>query len=179
MFWPSNVNSSNNNSQNTSATASATANSTNNQNQAVQLDSNALVSASMRLPGGGWMNASVFKSENHSEDNPVFLVRGTDANGKAFEAEININNVNPRNASFVEMMALDGHFAAKGQPLGATRSAAGAMSGLRGSYDSFSKFDFLPPLREMMEAQRFHGNLNGYTQIKQAIDSLMDFISQK
>ena len=175
MFWPSNAI---NNQQSTRVADSTVANPASSQTSTVNLDSSALISAGMRLPGGGWMNASVFKSESFSDDNPVFLVRGTDTNGRPFESEININNVNPRNASFIEMMALDGYFASKGQPLGATRGAVGAMSGIRGSYDAFSKFDFLPPLQEMMQAQRVNGNLNGYLQYRNIIDSLFDFIAK-
>ena len=126
MFWPNNINALNNRQQNTSPADSTTANPMSTQSKTAVLDSSALISSSTRLPDGGWMNASVFKAENHSEDNPVFLVRGTDSNGKPFETEININNVNPRNASFIEMMALDGYYASKGQPLGAARSAAGS-----------------------------------------------------
>ena len=179
MFQPNNANNSINNPHKMNAADSKAASPINNPSKSAQLDSTALVSAGMMLPGGGWMNASVFKSENFSEDKPVFIVRGTDTNGTPFEAEVNINNVNPRNASFIEMMALDGYYADKGQPLNATRSAAGAMGGIRGSHDAFSKFDFLPPLQEMMEAQRINGNINGFMQYKHIVDSLLDFIAQK
>ena len=77
------------------------------------------------------------------------------------------------------MMALDGYYASKGHPLGAARSAAWAMSGVRGSYDAFSKFDFLPPFKEMMEMQRHNGNLSGYTQYRHIMDSLLEVMGQR
>jgi len=74
MFLPNIANRKNNAQHNTNPTDTTIANPASNQSKPVQLDSKALVSAGMMLPGGGWMNASVYKSENHSDDNPVFLV---------------------------------------------------------------------------------------------------------
>ena len=137
------------------------------------LDGNALVSAGFAIPGG-WLNASVFKSENFTSDNPVMLVKGTNTDGMRFEVEINANEVNPRNASFIEMMALDGYFASKGQSLGTTRAAASAMAikEARGGTDGFSKFDFLPSLTEAMEVQRQNRNWEAFHYLQHIVDTL-------
>ena len=142
------------------------------------LDSKAIVSTSVRLPNGGWVSASVFKHESHTLDNPVFLVRGTDVNGDQFEMVVDVNKVDPKNAHFIELMALDGYFVTKGQPLGLTRNAVGALNAGFGVYDVFTKFNSLPPLQEMMIFQRANGNLGGYMQYKNIVDSLLDFIAQ-
>ena len=148
----------------------------------IRLDGNALVSAAMRLPGGGMMNASVYKSANYTDDNPVMLVKGTDVDGKLFEVEINANNVDPRNASFVEMFALDGYFAANGQQVGAARAAGSAMvtQELSGNIpalgNAFTQFNFLPPLQDAKEVQRFHGNWEAFWHLQHVIDSLMGHI---
>jgi len=162
---------------NTNPVSTTTTHRTIVQNNMAIIDSSALVSGSLNLPGGGWMNVHVHKSENYTEDNPVFRVSGTN-DGKAFDVEVNIKNVNPNNASFIEMSALDGYNVYKGQPSGAARSIPAAMSGLRGNYDAFSKLDFMSPLKEMMETQRFHGNLSGYYHFKNIVDSLLDHISK-
>jgi hypothetical protein len=151
----------------------------NNNDTPISLDSSALVSSALRLPGGGMMSASVFKSVNFSVDNPVMLVRGTDGDGKAFEVEVNINNVNPNNASFVEMFALDGYFAANGQSSGITRAAAGAMSGAVGRNTAFTQFDFVSPLKEFLETQRFHNNWDGVMRLSPVIDNLLAFMSKR
>jgi len=143
------------------------------------LDSNAIVSSSVRLPNGGWVSASVFKHESHSPDNPVYLVKGTDVNGDKYEMVVNINDVNPRKAHFIELMALDGHFASKGQSLGFARSAVGALNAGSGVYNMFTKFDSLPPLHEMMVFQRANGNLSGFMHYKNVIDSLMEFMAMR
>ena len=141
------------------------------------LDSKAIVSTSVRLPNGGWVSASVFKHESHMPDNPVFLVRGTDVNGDQFEMVVDVNKVDPKNAHFIELMALDGYFMTKGQPLGLTRNAVGALNAGLGVYDIFTRFNSLPPLQEMMVFQRANGNLSGYIQYKNIIDSIIDFMA--
>ncbi len=42
--------------------------------------------------------------------NPVVLAKGVDENGKEFEQRIYINDVNPSNATVVEMRALEAHY---------------------------------------------------------------------
>ena len=143
------------------------------------LNSNAIVSTSVRLPNGGWVSASVFKHESHTPDNPVFLVRGTDVNGDQFEMIVDVNKVNPKNAHFIELMALDGYFASNGKPMGLTRNAVGALHAGLGVYDVFTRFNSLPPLHEMMVFQRANGNLGGYAQYKNLIDSIIDFMAQR
>ena len=167
-----------NNPRNTATTFSSTAASIRDQGVKL-LDSSALVSSSVRLPNGGWISASVFKHENHSANNPLFVVKGVDINGWKYEAVVNINDVNPNFASFIEMMALDGHFMTEGKPIGAARSVIGTLGAGVGVYNVFTMFDFLPPLQEMMVFQRSNGNLSGYAHYKNIIDSLLDFIARK
>ena len=148
-------------------------------NAIVNLDSSALVSSALRIPGGGMMSASVFKSDSFSADNPVMLVRGTDGDGKPFEIEVNINNVNPQNASFIDMFALDGYFAANGQPSGTTRAAAGAMSNVSGRNNAFTQFDFISPLKELLDTQLFHKNWDGVMRLKPVVDNILEFMNKK
>ena len=136
------------------------------------LDGDALVSAGFAIPGG-WLNASVFKSENFTPENPIMLVKGTNTDGQRFEVEINANDVNPRNASFIELMALDGYFASKGQPLGASRAAAAAMALKEArATDGFTKFDVLPSLTEAMEVQRKNRNWEAFHHLQHIVDTL-------
>ena len=58
-------------------------------------------------------------AEDYSEDNPVIKVNVTKPNGKE-EYLININEVNPRNASEIEMFALCSYADAKGIGTGGT-----------------------------------------------------------
>jgi len=153
----------------------------NTDNPMIYLDSSALYTAGMRVPGGGWLNASVYKSESFSESSPVMLVKGTNVDGTPFEVEININDVNPRNASLVELYALDGYNSAMGKDVQISRAASHAALRMSletdnnslGNMNAFTKFDFIPGLRGLMETQLFHKNMEGYTMYKNVIDSLM------
>lgn len=40
----------------------------------------------------------------------VVIAKGVDENGKEFEEKININDINLRNASYVEMSALEAYY---------------------------------------------------------------------
>jgi hypothetical protein len=148
----------------------------------IHLDGSALYSAGMRMPSGGWLNASVYKAEAFSEDSPVMLVKGTNVDGTPFEVEINIKDVTPGNASLVELYALDGYNAAMGKDVGISRAANHAAyreliesgNNSSGKMDAFSKFDFIPGLRGLMETQLFHKNLEGYAMYKNVIGALME-----
>ena len=49
-------------------------------------------------------------ADDSTDENPVVLARGVDENGKEFEQRIYINDVNPSNATVVEMRALEAHY---------------------------------------------------------------------
>jgi hypothetical protein len=137
------------------------------------LHKDALITAGMRLPGGGWFNASVFKAESFTPENPIMLVKGFNTDGKPFMVEINANEVNPRNASFVEMFALDGYLASKGQYVGATRAAASAMIAMGAEYvDGFTKIDFVSSLKEAMAIFRQNQNWELFSHNQHVLDVL-------
>lgn len=46
-------------------------------------------------------------AENSTEDDPTVIAKGVDENGDEFEQTIHINKINSRNASLVEMTALE------------------------------------------------------------------------
>ncbi|PVX54768.1 hypothetical protein [Bacteroides galacturonicus] len=49
-------------------------------------------------------------SDDSTDENPVVLAKGVDENGKEFEQRIYINDVDPSNATVVEMRALEAHY---------------------------------------------------------------------
>ena len=121
------------------------------------------------------MSAFAFKPDNFSPDNPIMLVRGVDANGRQFEVEVNVHNVNPRSTSIIELTALDGYLNATGQPSGLARQMGMIQRNASVGTDLFAKFDFLAALDEIMDAQRFHGNLSGYLQNRDLMEFLSNF----
>lgn len=144
-------------------------------NQHIVLKIDALYSAAISLPGGGMMNAHVFKADNFSPENPVMLVKGRDVDGTYFETEVNINDLNRGNLSFVEMFALDGYFRANGKPCGLSRSTGNAMAAMNDvASNAFTQFNVLPFLQNHMETQRIHGNWAGFNAIRAVIDNFLN-----
>ena len=134
-------------------------------------------------PGGGIVNTSVFEAESSTEDNPAFVVKGTYSDGTPFEGEVNIYSIDPRNASFIEMLALDGYFLSNEQMIETTWIAAQAMreiGGLSGpEHDAFTKYDFVHYLQQMKERHHLNDNKDAYTMYENVINSLLDFIARR
>ena len=146
----------------------------------IQLDIDALFTAGVRVPGGGMMSASVFKTESFSFHNPVMLVRGVDVDGTPFEVEVNINNVDPRNASFIEMFALDGYFAAKGKPYSVIRASFGLMDAQKSDgNNAFTQFDFVTPLLELLKTQYLNRNWEAVAWLNPVVETLLNHIAQR
>lgn len=76
--------------------------------------------------------------DSSTDSDPVMLVWGQDSKGNKFERKIHLNNINPKNASVVEMKALEAHLNAQGQSLG----AGAALAFVGGNMDITEKIDF-------------------------------------
>ncbi|MBC5715633.1 hypothetical protein H8S17_15860, partial [Roseburia sp. BX1005] len=80
-------------------------------------------------------------AEESTEDNPVVIAKGVDENGKEFEEKSNINDINLRNASYVEMSALEAYYNVdKGNSLSYFPQETGCM-GLNDRCDLISSFE--------------------------------------
>ena len=144
-------------------------------NAPIVLKKDALVSAAQRLPGGGMLNAHVFKADSFTPENPVMLVKGTNTCGSPFEVEININDLNKHSMSFIEMFALDGYITANtGKTSGMARAAGQALFNSDMVADGFTKFDILPTLKEALAMHRENGNWDAVVWMDSIIDSLVN-----
>ncbi len=65
----------------------------------------------MLYSGGNGTGLSFYikYADNSTEDDPTVVAKGVDENGNEFEQTIHINEINPRNASVVEMIALESY----------------------------------------------------------------------
>ncbi|MCL1862483.1 MAG: hypothetical protein FWF78_02835 [Defluviitaleaceae bacterium] len=133
----------------------------------------AIVSGAMRLPGGGWLNAHVFKSENSTPENPIMLVKGTNTCGSPFEAEVSINDLNKNSMSFIEMFALDGYITSNtGKTSSIAREAGRALMFSDVVTDGFTTFDIIPALKEAIAMHRQNGNWDAVNSINNVMDSI-------
>ena len=57
----------------------------------------------------GFTTLATMRADSFTADNPIMLVRGRHGDGTEFEVEVDVRNVNPKNASLVELIALDGY----------------------------------------------------------------------
>ena len=97
----------------------------------------------MLFSGGNGTGLSFYikYAEESTEDNPVVIAKGVDENGKEFEEKININDINLRNASYVEMSALEAYYNVdKGTSLSSFPQETGCM-GLNDRCDLISSFE--------------------------------------
>lgn len=97
----------------------------------------------MLFSGGNGTGLSFYikYAEESTEDNPVVIAKGVDENGKEFEEKININDINLRNASYVEMSALEAYYNVdKGNSLSYFPQETGCM-GLNDRCDLISSFE--------------------------------------
>lgn len=59
---------------------------------------------------GSGLSFYIEYAKESTQDNPVVIAKGVDENGKDFEQKITIKNINPSNATVVEMQALEAHY---------------------------------------------------------------------
>ena len=149
-------------------------------NAPIVLKRDALVSEALRLPGGGMLNAHVFKADTFTPENPVMLVKGTNTCGSPFEVEVNINDLNKNSMSFIEMFALDGYITANtGRTSSITREVGRALMFSDIEADGFTKFNILPALKEALVMHRQNGNWNAVAGIDYVINSFTNHFSNR
>lgn len=97
----------------------------------------------MLYSGGNGTGLSFYikYADESTEDNPIVVAKGVDENGKEFEQKISNNDINPSNASIVEMRALESHYNVdKGGGLTSLPNGTGTM-GLNDRRNFISMFE--------------------------------------
>ena len=129
--------------------------------QKVSLCSDALMSYASPQTGE---SINIYKAENYSADNPLYLIKGLDANGNEFEQEIdalmvlNLETGHTSPSDYLHAVAV--------------RDKAGT-----GSY--FEKADYLAYAQAAMKDQKTMGNWASYLSYDKWIQSLMAYVSGK
>lgn len=137
----------------------------------VSLCSDALMSYASPQTGE---SINIYRAENYSADNPLYIIKGIDANGNAFEQEIDAGKINLNQCSYNELMVLNvetGHTSPKDYLHAvAVRDKAGT-----GSY--FDKADYLSYARAVMQEQKTMGSWDSYLSYDKWLQSLMTYVS--
>jgi len=103
-------------------------------------------------------------AESSTDENPVMTARGWDENGDEFERTININNIDPQNATPVEITALQAHL--NGGKLYLTSGSSMVTSGNHGDNIGLNlndRNDYITPLKNNINV---YGN-SGYPGTKE------------
>lgn len=141
-------------------TASGTGNS-------VTIDKNALFSICHAKTGE---SANVYRADNYSEDNPVYLVKGIDKNGKEYEQTVDVSKVNPDSCSYTEMLALNAHTGNRSDGNFLTMSILKDKSG---SASFFEKAGYLSAAYQLMSDMQTLGNREGYLRYDKWIHDIL------
>lgn len=100
---------------------------------------------------------SIHKADDYSADNPILNIKGTDKDGNSYEQQINPLTVDPENASFVEMMAVNAYLVDIGE-----LDANDVSAYERPTEDDLEKADYLSAIRKSRDTQYSVGNMVGY-----------------
>ena len=121
-------------------------------------------------------SANVYRADDYSEDNPVYLVKGTDKNGNKYEQTVDVSKVNPNSCSYTEMLALNAHTGNKSD------SNFMTMSILKDKMDSASyheKADYMSMAYALMNDMKTLGNWDGYLRYGKWINDILTFCKSK
>lgn len=72
--------------------------------QKVMLNADALMSYASPQTGE---SVNIYRSEQYTKDNPVYLIKGLDAKGNEFSYEVDASKINPGRCSYNELMVLN------------------------------------------------------------------------
>ena len=121
-------------------------------------------------------SANVYRADDFSEDNPVYLVKGTDINGNEYEQTVDVSKVNPNSCSYTEMLALNAHTGNKSD------SNFMTMAILKDKMDGTSyheKADYIAMAHELMNDMKTIGNWDGYLRYGKWINDILTFCKGK
>lgn len=117
-------------------------------------------------------SVNIYRADNYSEDNPIYIIRGLDAEGNEFEKEIDAGKINPNNCSYNELMVLNvetGHTS----PKDIIHAVAARDKANIKSY--FDQKDYISYANEVMKDYKTLGNWDSYLAINKWIKSIMDY----
>lgn len=116
----------------------------------------------------------IFYDETSTKSNPVMLAKIIDADGSENEMKININDVNPSDASYVEMLALSAHLKTEGKIDGPAGAFATMVFNARvkeaNERNIYAKEDFMPAMKEMVNDALKDGRMDTYLRYLKELD---------
>lgn len=124
-------------------------------------------------------SASVYKADNYNDANPEYRVRHWGKSGEYTDTYVRPNDVDPQNASYLEMLAYSTYSDVQGYTSGAFGNFLTAAGGVNAdiTYDEDNvnvKKNFMNMVKEFMQMQYDCNNLTGYLSYKKFYDYMAD-----
>lgn len=140
--------------------------------QKVSLSSDALMSYASPQTGE---SVNIYKAENYSPDNPLYLIKGLDADGNEFEQTIDAGKINPNQCSYNEWMVLN---LETGHTSPSDYLHAVAVRDKAGTRSYFEKANYIAYAQAVMEDHKTMGNWASYLAYDKWIQNLLDYASR-
>lgn len=139
----------------------------------VYLDSEAIFSVCHAQSGE---SINVYRAEDFSEENPIYIVKGTDGNGNEYEEKIDVSKVNPNNCSYKEMLVLGIHTGKKSDSLFFSMSI---LKDKAASASYSDKADYMSMLSELRSDMKTLGNWDGYLRYDKIITDILEYCKNR
>ena len=121
-------------------------------------------------------SANVYRADDYSEENPLYLVKGTDKNGNEYEQTVDVSKVNPNSCSYTEMLALNAHIGNKSD---SNFLSMAIMKDKAGTASYQDKADYLSAAYALMDNMRTLGSWDGYLRYGKWINDILTFCKSK
>lgn len=117
-------------------------------------------------------SASVYKANDYSEENPLYIVKGMDKNGNEYEQTVDVSKVSPNSCSYTELLALNAH---TGNKSDSDFLSMAIMKDKSGTASYHEKADYLSAAYALMDDMKTLGNWDGYLRYGKWINDILTF----
>lgn len=141
----------------------------------IELHKDALFSIATPENGG---SASAYYASDYSNETPFITVKGKDYDGKEYEEKVNIKDVDPKNSSFIEMVALSSYLNDKGKLESMNFLSAPDYANYNQNFQKrsyFDKRDYISSLESLRDMQLKNRNYDSYMRINSQLKAISNF----
>ncbi len=121
-------------------------------------------------------SANVYRADNYSEENPLYIVKGMDKNGNEYEQTVDVSKVSPNSCSYTEMLALNAH---TGNKSDSNFLSMAIMKDKSGTASYHEKTDYMAMAHELMNDMKTLGNWDGYLRYSKWINDILTFCKSR
>lgn len=121
-------------------------------------------------------SVNIYKADNYSVENPLYIIKGLDANGNEFEKMIDASKINPNNCSYNELMVLN---VETGHTSPSDYLHAVAVRDKSGVDSYFEQADFIAYARQVMADYKTLGSWDSYLAVDKWIQGLLEYAAKK